>query len=77
HENVYLDTAGSLTERAVLRQAIRECGDDRIVWGSDSPTMNLGAELARITEAPDVDISVQAKEKILYKNAERLLKLNF
>jgi len=76
HENVYLDTAGCLTERAVIRQAIRECGDDRIVWGSDSPTMNLGAELAKIIEAPDVDISEQAKEKILYKNAKKLLKLN-
>jgi len=35
--------------------------------------LNLGAELAKVKDA---QISQQAKEKILYENAARLLKLS-
>jgi len=51
---------------------VQECGDDKIAWGSDSPALNIAAELAKITDA---QISEEAKEKILYKNISKLLKL--
>ncbi|TKJ45470.1 hypothetical protein CEE35_03925 [Candidatus Aerophobetes bacterium Ae_b3b] len=72
NKNIYLDTAGSPTEWLVIKTAVQECGDDKIVWGSGSPALNIAAELAKITDA---QISEEAKEKILYKNISKLLKL--
>lgn len=72
-ENIYLDTTGTTTEWLIIKTAVERCGEDKILFGSDSPALNLGAELAKVKDA---QISQQAKEKILYKNAVRLLKLS-
>ncbi len=72
-ENIYLDTAGTTTEWLIIKTAVERCGEDKILFGSDSPALNLGAELAKVKDA---QISQQAKEKILYGNAARLLKLS-
>jgi len=72
NKNVYLDTTGSPTEWLVIKTAVQECGGDKIVWGSDSPALNIAAELAKVTDA---QISEEIKEKILYKNISKLLKL--
>lgn len=72
-ENIYLDTTETTTEWLIIKTAVERCGDDKILFGSDSPALNLGAELAKVTDA---QVSPEAKEKILFKNAARLLKLS-
>ena len=72
-KNVYLDTTETTTEWLIIKTAVERCGDDKILFGSDSPALNLGAELAKITHA---QVSQEAKEKILFKNAVQLLKLS-
>lgn len=73
NDNVYLDTTNCVTEFLALLTAIRECGPDKLLWGSDSPGLNIGAELAKVTEARKV--SEDTKKKILYGNAIKLFKL--
>jgi len=72
HKNVYLDTTNMVTEFLALATAVEECGDDRIVWGTDLPGLLIGAELAKVTHAR---IPESSKEKILYENMARVLDL--
>jgi predicted TIM-barrel fold metal-dependent hydrolase len=50
--------------------AVREIGEDRIVFGSHLPTRSLGTELTKVTAA---EITEEAKGKILGANYRRLL----
>lgn len=70
HENIILDTTGSQNWYRIINYAVDMVGDERIVFGMDFPAYNPGPELAKVMEA---DISQDVKDKILYKNAMRLL----
>jgi uncharacterized protein len=70
--NIILDTTGSFNWFRILNFAIESVGEDRIVFGMDFPAYNPGPELAKITEA---DITSEQKEKILWKNAARILNI--
>ncbi len=71
-ENVYVETSYSTHPRRIA-QAVNTLSADRILFGSDFPLGDhgMGFELLKIEKAP---ISDSDKEKILYLNAERLLK---
>jgi len=72
HPNIVLDTTGSFNWYRVINFAMERVGEDRIVFGMDFPAYNPGPELAKVTEA---DITDAQKEKILWKNAVRILGL--
>ncbi len=73
-EKVYFDTAMGFSlygEERFLR-ILRAHGEDKILFGSDSPWGDAGAEIAAIRRLPVEDA---VKEKILGGNAARLLNL--
>ena len=70
--NVYFDTAYVLKEMgqdAFLR-ILEKHGADRILFASDSPWKDI-AEMKKALQ--DLPLSVEDKEKIFYRNAEKLL----
>ena len=66
YPNLYLDTCGSQPEDGLLQYAIDNLGSDRILFGSDYPGRDIATQLGRIDS---VDMSLEDREKILYKNA--------
>ena len=70
--NVYLDTAviaGEIGEK-LLKRIIQKHGADRILMASDCPWDDPAEEIRMIES---LDISNNDKEKIFFKNAEKLL----
>lgn len=73
-EDVYFDTAYCLrtTGKYAFMKLLDAHGADKILFASDSPWQDPGAELEFIRE---LDLG-EAEDKILYKNASKLLKLD-
>ncbi len=73
HENLYLDLSGTgLFRFGLLKHLIREVGADRILFGTDYPICNPRMYVQAVYGE---DISEEDQEKILFRNAEALLKL--
>ncbi len=72
HPNIILDTTGSFNWYRIMNFAIQRVGEERVVFGMDFPAYNPGPELAKVTEA---DLTAEQKEKLLWKNSARILKL--
>jgi len=70
-ENIYLETSGSKLQ-ILLEKAVEEFGAERVLFGTDGPHELLPAYVARIE---DLNVSEEAKELILGKNAAKLFKL--
>ncbi len=70
YKNIYLDTTESIPFWMIIPKAIEECTDERIVWGSDTPILNIAAELALVTHA---QIGEESKQKIFSGNMKKLL----
>jgi predicted TIM-barrel fold metal-dependent hydrolase len=71
HTNCYLDTSGYGHDRVgVLEYAVAKIGPDRILFGSDFTVNDPSTVIARIDNA---EITVEQKEKILWRNLEGLL----
>lgn len=68
--NVWIETSGFDATAGFLEMAVREIGEDRILFGSHLPSRSLGTELTKVTAA---EISEEAKGKILGGNFRRLL----
>lgn len=73
YENAYLDISGTgLFRYGMLKQGVEQAGDDRILFATDYPITNPWMYV----EAVDFEhISEESKEKIFYKNAQRILGL--
>ena len=73
-ENVYLDTSMGQkyypTEQFL--RIVRAHGADKILFASDSPWSNAGAEIASISALPLTD---SEKSHIFSENARRILKI--
>ena len=69
---VYLDTSMGFAYygEETFKKILNKHGADRILFGTDSPWSDVGDELNALL---DLDISQEAKDKILYKNALKLL----
>lgn len=67
--NVWIETSGFDATAGFIEMAVRELGEDRIVFGSHLPSRSLGTELTKVTTAA---ISEEAKRKILGGNFRRL-----
>lgn len=78
HDNIYTDT--SAVDPELVRRAVHKIGSDKIVYGSDYPVVlaycdrKLGM-LPCLKSILELEISTEDKEKILGKNAKKVLNL--
>lgn len=70
--NVVTDCSGGDPEAGQIEYAVSMLGADRVFYGSDAPGRDV---LCQVSKVMCADISSEDREKILYKNAERLLRL--
>jgi hypothetical protein len=78
HDNIYTDT--SAVDPELVRRAVARIGADKILYGSDFPVVLSYCDrktgmLENLNNIVKLDISTEDKEKILGKNAEKLLRL--
>jgi len=69
NKNVYLETSGIYRED-FIENMIRELGSERVIYGSNSPQMNIKYEILRATMAR---ISDKEKEDILFNTINKLV----
>ena len=88
--NVYIDTSGSnqwmrwmpfeINLKGLFRKAIETVGPDRLIFGSDSSYFPRGFSLPYLREqlkaCRSIGLEEGSIEKIFYKNAAKLLKIN-
>lgn len=72
-DNVWLCICGG-PYHAINRMAM-ELNGEKMVWGSDYPLANLIDTRIRISHVENIQCSDDVKEKILYRNANELIKL--
>jgi predicted TIM-barrel fold metal-dependent hydrolase len=70
--NVWVDTCGGWYDSEMVEYAVRHLGADRLVYGSDYVGRDYAPQLGRVLGA---DLSDSNKEKILWRNAAAVLKL--
>jgi hypothetical protein len=71
HKNACIDLSGSGIERVgILERAVKEIGADRILYGSDFTINEPTGVIGRVKNA---FLTVQDREKILFRNVERLI----
>jgi predicted TIM-barrel fold metal-dependent hydrolase len=70
--NLWIDTSSCLPVDGLIEPAVETLGADRILYGSDIPIRELSQCIGRITGA---DINAKAKKKILFQNAQKLLRI--
>jgi predicted TIM-barrel fold metal-dependent hydrolase len=71
-DNLWVDTSAGLPKEGLVALACKHLGEDRVLHGSDLPIREPSVTIARVRAA---EISPRAKEKILYRNAAQLLRL--
>ena len=69
-DNVYVDPSGSYQEHGMVEYAVERLGAEHVMFGTDMPGSDIYHNLGKVIAA---DISDEAKELILHKNAERVL----
>ncbi len=73
-ENYYLDISGyGIFRHGALKRIVDSFGEDRVLFGSDYPTCNMGMYVGGVIN--DNLLTDTQKEKILSLNAKKLLKL--
>lgn len=73
YDNAYLDISGTgLFRYGLLVAGVKAVGAERLLFGTDYPITNPGMYVHAVLGE---HISDEDKEKILYKNAERILQL--
>ncbi|HEV2665992.1 MAG TPA: amidohydrolase family protein, partial [Blastocatellia bacterium] len=71
HKNTCIELSGSGIERVgILERAVKEIGADRVLYGSDFTINEPSAVIARVKNA---FLTLEDREKILFRNVERLL----
>ncbi len=71
-ENYYLDLSGyGMFRHGMLKKAVETFGEDRIIFGSDYPTCNLGMYIGGVLF--DDLLTDTQKEKIFSLNAKKVL----
>ena len=71
--NLYVDTSGGFPEEGLIEYAAEHLGADHVLYGSDLPIRENSATIGRILGAR---ISAADKQRMLFGNTARLLKLN-
>jgi predicted TIM-barrel fold metal-dependent hydrolase len=65
--SVYLDTSGSVMDNGLLERCVRDFGEDRLLFATD---MTMEGNVARVRDA---DLTDAQREKIFFRNFERVL----
>jgi predicted TIM-barrel fold metal-dependent hydrolase len=65
--SIFLDTSGSVMDAGLLERCVRDFGDDRLLFATD---MTMEGNVARVRDA---DITDAQREKIFFRNFERIL----
>lgn len=71
HDNIFVETSYATHPRRI-RQIVEKLGSERVVFGSDYAWSDQLVEKMKVLRLPLPDKDI---ENILYKNAERILKL--
>ena len=69
YPNVTIDISGSLLRAGTLEYTVGHLGEDRVVFGSDFPYVPYAICAGKVEES---DLSDSCKEKIWYKNSQRI-----
>ncbi len=71
YDNAYLDISGTgLFRYGMLRDGIRQAGDEKLLFGTDYPIINPGMYVEAVCFE---HISEESREKIFFKNAQRII----
>ncbi len=70
--NLFLETS-IVSSPKIIEMAVKKCGSEKILFGSDFPYSDQELELQKVLRA---EISFADKENILYRNALRLLEVD-
>ena len=71
YDNAYLDLSGTgIFRYGMLREGIRQVGDEKFLFGTDYPIINPGMYVQAVCFE---HFSDKSRENIFYKNAERIL----
>lgn len=75
YKNLYVDTSSSLfaLKKGDAENLIEKYGEDRVLFGTDYPMWNPKEEVEKFLK---LDLSEDVKRKILWDNAEKLLKIS-
>jgi predicted TIM-barrel fold metal-dependent hydrolase len=68
--NVLVETGGSDPTCGFVEMAVRELGQNRVLFGSDAGGRSFGSQLAKVVGA---DVSQEAKHAVLGDNLRRLM----
>lgn len=68
-ENVFVDTSGKPPARGEVEVALRLCGPERVLFGSDMPCRTVQSQLGRVLAA---EITPEARALVLGGNARAL-----
>lgn len=70
HDNMYLDTTTSNVESNIVEEAVRTVGPERVLFGTDFPCLEAGAQFAKVKSAA---ITEDARSLVLGGNMLRLI----
>lgn len=73
YNNVYLDTSGDVYNYQLIEFLTKKAGADKILFGSDALWFDQATQLGLVLGA---DIVLEDKEKILFRNAVNVFKLD-
>lgn len=73
YKNVHVDTSGGQPLAGLVEYAVDKLGADRVLYGSDVVVRDFASQVARVKGAR---ISSADKQKVLWRNAARVLKLD-
>ena len=71
--NVCVDTSGGWYDSEMVEYAVRRMGEERVIYGSDYPGRDYAPQVGRVEGA---NLPQEVKEKILWRNAAAVLKLD-
>jgi predicted TIM-barrel fold metal-dependent hydrolase len=69
NDNIWLETSG-MPMHSKIKEAMVRVGEDRVIYGSDSPFHEPAVEIGRICSA---DLTSRQLELIFYENAHKTL----
>lgn len=78
HDNIWLDTAECSTHNFKMERAVRLCGAEKIIFGTDTPVTDIGAHLSilqTLNRYYPGTLTQEGLDKILGGNIAKLLKM--
>src|SRR5262249_15627619 len=74
HPNVYMDLSGIPPKKLLEYLPRLEELSDKCLWGTDYPSPGVASMKKNVQDFLELPLSPQAKEKILWSNAEKVIR---